>query len=571
MYNLVMKYFKGYKIRTIIAILAKFVEAVFEILIPLFMARLIDVGIIQHNTEVIYKSVIWMIVLTILGYSFSLVCQINASIISQKIGAKIRSDLFKHELMLSNEVINSYSSATLSSRLSSDVIYIQDMIARVIRLGIRAPFLIVGTITALMYINKKLAYIMLISIPIFTVVISLFMYVSMKTHKQATKYLDKLLERVSELLSGTRIIRAFSKQDQIDNQFNASNLKLYISQKKVIFNAALSNPFTTLIMNFLLIILVYVSSIQINVGVMSQGEVLAVINYCSQLLLTLIVTMNLIMLISRGLTASNRVKEILNLDVENIDKGKISNIEEMNITFENVDFSFSDEKRKVLDNINIDIKHGSTIGIIGLSGSGKSTLLKQINQTLKHSSGKILINDKPIEDYSLKALRESIGYVVQSAQFIRGSLKENIEMGGQANATEALIDAQGQDILDKGLDFIIEENGRNLSGGQKQRVNIARALNKKVKLLLLDDSFSALDGLTSSNLLNILNTKYKNTTKIIASQRINSIKDADLILVMDKGKIVASGTHNTLLEENEIYKNINQLQKEGEINNEIND
>ena len=558
-----MKYLKGYRLKASIAIIAKFIEAVFEIIIPLLMARLIDFGVNNNDMSVVYSSFFWILLLTIAGYLFALICQFNASIVSQAVGARVRYDLYKHELDLATDQVENFSSSTLTTRLTTDTVFFQDMIARVIRLGVRAPFLLIGTIGALMYINKKLATILIISIPIFVIVISTFMYITMKAHKNATSKLDKVALRISEILSGTRIIRAFNKQNETDLKFQADNISLFKAQRRVSFFSTIANPFTTLLMNILMIILIYASGTEISIGNMTQGQTLAIINYCNQLLITLIVGMNLIMIISRGMTSYGRINDVLNTE-SSIDKSGSKNLNSISkLEFKNVSFNYPNEKRQVLKNIDFTVNSGEVLGIIGLTGSGKSTLLKLIPRFNEIISGEILINDNSISNYNLKDLRASVGYVSQSAQFISGSIKDNISMKYDFDSEMALIDSEGKDILSKGLDDKIEESAKNLSGGQRQRVNIARALAKKPKLLLLDDSFSALDGLTTRNLQRTLKSKYGDVSQIIVSQRTNSVKHADNILVIDHGEIVGRGRHEDLLKTNNIYQRIYNLEKEG--------
>lgn len=561
-----MKYFDGYKVRTVISVTMKLIEAIFEIFIPLHMTRLIDFGIIQNNPKVIYSSVMWMVLLTLFGYASSLICQVNASIISQAIGGRIRSDLFKHDLVLTTQQVDKFSSSTLTNRITTDTIFIQDMIARIIRLGSRAPFLIGGTLIALMYINQKLAIILAITIPILSAIIFSFMWLTTKAHEKSTHRLDRIISKVSELLSGSRIIRAFSKQEEFDVAFEEENETLFKANTKVGLLSTLSNPFTTLFMNLLLILLIYISGVEISLGNMTQGQTLAVINYTNQLLITLIMTMNLIMLISRGSASTKRVKQVLREEPYVIDEG-INELDTIkSVSFNNVSYGFPNEKRRVLKNINFEINKGQSLGIIGLTGSGKSTLLRLFPRFMDTSEGSILINGESIDTFKIDDLRNTMGYVPQYSMFLRGSLEDNILMGKRTDAKKALCDAQGQDILSKGMDTIIEENGKNLSGGQKQRVNIARALAKDSEILLLDDSFSALDALTTKNLQQVLKESYKDSIQIIASQRTSSVSSCDLILVLDQGEIVAQGSHNTLLIENDIYREIHRLQSEGSEN-----
>ena len=414
-----------------------------------------------------------------------------------------------------------------------------------------------------MYINQKLAIILAITIPILSAIIFAFMWLTTKAHEKSTHRLDRIISKVSELLSGSRIIRAFSKQEEFDTTFEEENETLYKANAKVGFLATLSNPFTTLFMNLLLILLIYISGVEISLGNMTQGQTLAVINYTNQLLITLIMTMNLIMMISRGTASTKRVRKVLR-EIPYVKDGGDKQLDTVqSVTFENVSYGFLNEQRRVLKNINFTIDKGQSLGIIGLTGSGKSTLLRLFPRFMDVSEGSILINNESIEEFRINDLRNVMGYVPQFSMFLRGSLEDNILMGRDGDAESALLNAQGEDIYNKGMDIVIEENGKNLSGGQKQRVNIARALAKESEILLLDDSFSALDALTTKNLQHVLKESYKDSIQIIASQRTSSVSSCDLILVLDQGEIVAKGTHETLLLDNDIYREIHRLQSEG--------
>lgn len=562
-YNEYMRYFEGYKFKTVMAILAKFVEAIFELIIPLFMARLIDEGIANQDMNIVYSSVVWMLVLTLAGYISALVCQYYASHISQIVGGRIRSDLMVHNLKLSTDQVETFSSSVLTNRITTDVLFIQDMIARVIRLGVRAPFLMIGSLGAMLIINRRLALILTLSLPIFTIVIVGFMFASMRGHERASKMLDKVAMRINELLSGSRIIRAFSKQRHSDRIFQRDNKDLYVKQAKVGIITTLSSPLTTFMMNALMAFLIYISGFEIQNGSMTQGQTIAVINYCNQLVLTLIVSMNLIMIISRGFTSLKRVREIFNTEPRINESGHESVGDGFELEFKDVSFSYPGQNRRVLKDINFVLKEGKTLGIMGLTGSGKSTLVQLIPRFMESTNGTILINHKSIHDVDITELRDMIGYVSQSAQFIKGTLQDNIEMNRYFGAKEALVDAQGEDILNKGIDSIVEESGKNLSGGQKQRVNIARALVKKPKILIFDDSFSALDALTTKKLQNILASKYDSCSQIIVSQRTRNLMHADHIIVLENGVIAHQGTHKMLLKTSDVYAKVYALQNEG--------
>ncbi|WP_159639732.1 ABC transporter ATP-binding protein [Erysipelothrix anatis] len=566
-----MDYFKGYKFKSVAAVTAKLVEAIFELILPLLMATLVDQGIKGQDMNVVYRMVIWMFVLTLFGYISSLVCQYLASHVSQRVGGRIRTAVFAKIMGFSKESYDLYPSATLANRITTDINLIQDMIARVIRLGVRAPILMIGSLVALSAISGKLSLLLLASFPLFVLVVVGFMFMSMFGHKKAASQLDRLVSKVSESLSGVRIIRAFSKQDDSKKTFDQENELLEKYQRKVGVITTLSSPVTTLIMNLVLVVLIYVGAMEIQVGTMTQGEIIAVINYCTQLVLTLIVTMNIMMIFSRGYTSSIRVRDIMQTEVVVSDTGTETIKDSMTLQFDDVYYHYPEEKRNVIQAISFELKPGEVMGIVGLTGSGKSTLLKLIPRFADATQGTVRINNQPIQDYQLKNLRDNIGFVSQSAQFIKGSLEYNILLGGSGDASQALIDAQGADILNKGLDSVIEMEGKNLSGGQRQRVSIARALAKKPKILVFDDSFSALDFLTDRNLRDSLAKNYASMSQIIVSQRTTSVMDAHKILVLDDGKIVASGTHDELMQVSALYATIHRIQTEGGQTNEKNE
>ena len=558
-----MKLLEGYRFKTFIAVFAKGLEAVFELMMPLMMATLIDVGIRQKNPDVVYKMAGWILVLTLLGYAASLVCQYMSSLVAHRIGYRFRKGLFAKIQAFDEEAYDKYDAAMLVNRLTTDVYNIQDMINRVIRLGVRAPILMVGSVIALYSINARLALTLLMTLPFFVVVSLVFMRGSLKGHRSATKSLDALTEKVSESLLGTRIIRAFSKQDGDVSTFKEYNAHLRDDQKKVGIIATLSSPFTSLLMNGVLVYLVYLGALEINAGNMSQGQVIAVINYCTQLVLTLIITMNIIMVVAKGMVSKSRIEAVYETQpVVNFNQGSAV-AQSFDLVFDHVTYNYPSERRNVIEDVSFSLKQGEVMGIVGLTGSGKSTLIRLIPRFMDVASGQILIANQNIKSFDVKELRQKVGYIAQSAQFLKGSLKDNILMGEAGDYKTALINAQGQDILNKGDDLVIEEGGKNLSGGQRQRVSIARALAKNPKLLIFDDSFSALDYLTDKKLRESLSKNYAEVSQIIISQRTSTVRHATKILVIDKGRVAAIGTHDQLLQDNELYRKIHMIQSQG--------
>ncbi len=558
-----MDFFRGYKFKTIIAIIFKFIEAVFELLLPLLMVKLIDVGIVGNNLNYIYKISGFMLLFTILGYLSSIVCQYLASQISQQVGGRIRLSLFEKINSLSLGDTDLFSSSMLTTRVTTDVNQIQEMIAKTIRLAVRAPMIMLGSLYALYHLSPILGKQLLFTLPLFLIVVGLFMRFSMVYHLDAQSKLDQVGQKVKEYLSGVRIVRAFSQTEREINNFSRRNKSLEQKQLKVGFVSTLSSPLTSFMMNLVLVVLVYSGALQINEGFMTQGQMVAVINYCTQLVMTLIVFMNLVMIFARGYTSKKRVDEILHLKSSMDISGKEGLYAgPLDIEFQNVSFAYPNTNRIVLKDINLKIRPKETLGIIGLTGSGKSSLVKLLPRLYDVSEGSIQINNQDIKVYSIDSLREHIGYVSQSASFLSLTMEENIEMEQKRDVVSALHHAEGKELIDKGLDFQIQEGATNLSGGQRQRLSIARALAKNPGLLIFDDSFSALDYLTDKRLRENLERYYGESTKIIISQRTSSVMNAENIIVIDNGVIIAQGNHQTLLESCDLYRRINALQEE---------
>lgn len=555
-----MKLIKGYYFKVVMAIFTKGLEAVFELLMPLMMAKLIDKGIAFRDYEVIKQMALALLVLTILGYASSVICQKLSAEVAFRSGYRLRKELFETIQNFRESEYDMSDASGLINRVTVDVNNVQDMINRVLRLGVRAPILIIGSVVAMLSIHHSLAMRLLVSLPIFVTVIITIMYFTIKGQKSIANRLDILVKKTAESLRGIRIIQAFGKQEDDLSNFDNYNNDLRKQQLNLGVISSLSGPFTTLIMNGVLLLLVWMSASNINVGAMTQGQVIAVINYATQLVLTLIIFMNIVMIASKGLVSYKRIDNILKTPINNPWRNTTPLTHPVSLKMENVSFHYPGEKRKVIKNITLEIPARKTVAIVGLTGSGKSTLARLIAGLIEPTEGKILLNGQPYFDHIQKEIRKNVGYASQSAQFLKGSLQDNVLMGNDGNVEEALIDAQAKEMLLKGLEHEIEESGKNLSGGQKQRINIARQLVKKPRLLILDDSLSALDTLTDRNLRHVLNTKYTDVTKIIISQRTKTVQDADLIVVLDKGEIIAQGKHAELLEGCSFYKKIDSIQ-----------
>lgn len=560
-----MKYLEGFKLRAGIGIVFKFIEAVFELLLPFVMVILIDNGIKQNDLNLIYKLVILMVVMSVLGYLSSITCQYNASIVSQGVGGKLRTALMKKINDFSLIEMNQFGSSTLVNRMIVDINQVQVMVAMTIRLAVRAPMLMVGSLFMLYQIHPKIAQTLLIYFPVFLIVIGLFMFLSLKFYQKVQKQLDTLVSKVLEVLSGMRIVRAFSASNKETKTIQAFNENLNKETKRLGFSTTLSGPITMLLMNIVMLILIYQGAFFVDEGSMSQGQMVAIINYCTQLVLALVVFMNLVMIYARGFTASFRLKEVLHKEVriKNSPNAMTDIGESLSIHFENVSFSYPDENRKIISNMSFIIKANTQVGFIGLTGSGKTTLMHLLMRHYDVDEGAIYINDINIKDIDLTTLRDRIGFATQTSGFLEGTLFDNVAMARDVDVEAALQMAEAKEVLDKGLDLQIKAGGRNLSGGQKQRINIARALASNPGILILDDSLSALDYLTDKNLRTNLDKNFRKTTSLIITQRTTSLQNADTIYVINKGTLEDAGNHESLLKKNKLYQEIHATQIRG--------
>lgn len=553
-----MKYLDGYKFRAFVGVFFKFVEAVLELILPLLMVLLIDRGIVNQDFAYIRNIVILMGALSLLGYLSSVTCQYNAAYVSQGVGGKLRDALMKKITKFSQAEFDRFGASTLVNRMIIDINQVQLMIAMIIRLAVRTPILMIGSIFAMTRINYDLAMTLLKFFPMFVIVVIGFMYLSLNKFKSVQNSLDRFMDKVREVLSGMRIVRSFNRvQDERDNLV-IENYHLSENLKGLGFVNTLSGPTTTLLMNLVMAYLIYLGAFKVESGIMTQGQMVAIINYCTQLVLALVVFMNLVMIFSRGISSVYRLKDVF--EVEPSIKNKENPVKDLEgplrIQFENVSFSYPDERRLVLKDINLEVNQGEMVGLVGLTGSGKSTLLKLLMRYYDVNEGVIWINDHNIKDINLQVLRDRIGFATQNSEFLSGSLSENVAMGKEVDVKDALVKAQGKEILEKEW---IEASGRNLSGGQRQRINIARALAKKPSLLILDDSLSALDYMTDRNLRESLAKHFPDMASLVVTQRTTSLKEADRIYVLEEGRISGVGTHDSLLNSNSLYKEIHEV------------
>lgn len=566
-----LRYAKDYRKQIILGPVFKFLEAVFELILPLLMASLIDNGLKMNDRGVIIQMGIWMVVMSVVGLICAIICQYYASIASQGFGTELRNQLIKKINSFSHSELNHFGTDTLITRMTNDINQLQLALAMVIRLLIRAPFLSIGSVVMAFVIDWEIGLFFLAILPIFSIILYFIIKKTIPLYQKVQEKLDRLNETVSQNLSGVRVIRAFSRTKTEIDTFDEDTDELAKNYLRVSNISALLSPATTLIMNIGIICLLTVGGIKVNIGHLQQGQVLALINYMNQMLLALIVVSNLVVIFTRAEASGNRVKEVLETDttLTDAEDALTPNFQSENIVqFEHVDFRYTEKSGLSLQDITFALKRNTVLGIIGPTGSGKTTLTQLIPRFYDVSAGSVAFDDVDVRSWKLDPLRSQISQVPQTAVLFTGTIRENLQWGKE-DATdeecwEALRIAQAEDFvrqLPKGLETKVMENGKNFSGGQKQRLTIARALIAKPELLILDDSLSALDYQTDLNLRKALQTSL-DTTVIIISQRIRSIQEAHKILVMDQGKIVAQGKHEDLLKDSVEYREIVASQEE---------
>ncbi|MFQ9321233.1 MAG: ABC transporter ATP-binding protein [Enterococcus durans] len=566
-----LRYAKDYRKQIILGPVFKFFEAVFELILPLLMASLIDNGLKMNDRGMIIKMGVWMIVMSVIGLVCAIICQYYASVASQGFGTELRNQLIKKINSFSHSELNHFGTDTLITRMTNDINQLQLALAMVIRLLIRAPFLSIGSVVMAFVIDWEVGLFFLALLPIFSVILYFIIKKTIPLYQKVQEKLDRLNATVSQNLSGVRVIRAFSRTATEIDTFNNDTDDLAKNYLRVSNISALLSPATTLIMNVGIICLLTVGGIKVNIGNLQQGQVLALINYMNQMLLALIVVSNLVVIFTRAEASGNRIKEVLATENTIVDAAEplTPDFHSQNmIQFDHVDFRYTPDSGLALQDITFQLKRKTVLGIIGPTGSGKTTLTQLIPRFYDVSAGAISFDEVDVRSWDLDSLRHQISQVPQTSVLFTGTIRENLQWGKEEASDEecweALRIAQAEDFvrqLPKGLDTKVMENGKNFSGGQKQRLTIARALIAKPELLILDDSLSALDYQTDLNLRKALQTSLDSTV-IIISQRIRSIQEAHTILVMDQGKIVAQGTHEDLLAHSAEYREIVASQEE---------
>lgn len=562
-----MKYLKPYRKEAVIGFFFKLIEAFFELIVPIVVADIIDYGILHQDQQYILQRGLLLLALALLGYACALVCQYFASKTSQGFGTYLRNDMFKAIHAYDYENIDEIGIPSLMTRITNDTNQLQLAVAMTIRLASRSPFLILGSLVMAFRISVPIALIFICAAPILALAIYGVMSKSLPLYLKIQKQLDHVSLICRENLAGIRVIRAFSKQKQEKERFQQATQKQKNMQIQVGKLSALLNPSTSVIVNCAILVILYAGGLQVNAGHLTQGEVIALINYMNQILLSMFAFANVIVIYNKATACYKRVQEVLAIQPA-IQDGKclIDNQEGPLVTFDHVSFSY--QGSHALHDISFSIHQGETIGIIGGTGSGKSTLIHLIPRFYEATQGQIYIKNRPIQDYSLFSLRQMIGLVPQQATLFTGTIKENIclakENASDDEVKQALHLAQAS-FVDEWKDGIyshITQGGHNLSGGQKQRLTIARALVRNPELLILDDSASALDFATDAALRKAIATLPQTT--IIVSQRVSAIMHADKILVLSHGELVGMGKHDELMKTCEIYQQIvtSQMSKE---------
>ncbi|MCD8130736.1 MAG: ABC transporter ATP-binding protein/permease [Lachnospiraceae bacterium] len=608
-----LKYLKDYRKESILAPLFKMLEASFELFVPLVMAQIIDVGIKNEDTGYILRMGGILVLLAVVGLTCSLTAQYFAARAAVGFSTSLRNDLFRHIQTLSYTEQDVVGTATLITRMTSDVNQVQSGLNLTLRLLLRSPFIVLGAMVMSFTVNAKAALTFLVTIPLLCLVVFGIMAISMPLYKKVQQQLDQVTRTTRENLTGVRVIRAFNRQEAETRRFQEENGLLVQSQVFVGKISALMNPITYVIINLSIVAIIWISGKQVNIGVLTQGETVALVNYMSQILVELIKMANLIVSMSKAFACANRISAVMDIETSIVggtydgrkdtvtvglpetivgasgesalekadneksrksgqDAGKTETAcATPCVSFKDVFFRYKNAKEDSLEEIGFDVQPGQTVGIIGGTGSGKTSVVNLIPHFYDVREGQVLVDGTDVREYTLDALRDKVGVVPQKSVLFKGTLRENM-CWGKKDATDeeiyqALDTAQARELVEQkgqGLSLEIEQNGKNLSGGQRQRLTIARALVKQPEILIMDDSASALDFATDAALRHAIKENTQNMTVFIVSQRVSTIRNADLILVMDDGKLAGIGTHSELLNSCEVYREIclSQLSRE---------
>lgn len=559
------RYLKNYRKECTFGPIFKFLEAFFELLLPTIMALIINNGVLKHDSGYIIRLGGIMTVLAVCGYGCACVCQFCAARASQGFGTDLRNDMFRHILGYSYTQSDKFGAPTLTNRITNDINQLQQWVAMMIRLVPRAPFICIGAVVLSFCLDAKLALILVFCVPFLGAVIFAVTKYAAPLYRDYQKKLDGIAMVLRENLSGVRVIRAFSKTKDETARFNAASAGLMKTGFSIGGASSLFNPLTSLVVNMAVVFILWFGGIRINTGRLSQGQIIAFINYVNQILYALTVVSNLIILLTKAMASASRVNEVLEAETETAAGAETlpEPSDSPAVEFKDVSFGYNNSGEKALEHISVKVFRGETLGIIGATGSGKTTFVNLIERFYDAGSGHILINGIDVKKISPAALRGSIGIVPQKALLFSGTIAENIRWGGK-NADVAAVEdaariAQADEFireLPERYDAAVSRAGTNFSGGQRQRLTIARALAVSPEILILDDASSALDFLTDSRLRSAIRGKSKNMTVIIVSQRIGAVKNSDRILVLDNGREAGIGTHDFLIKNCGVYREI---------------
>lgn len=570
----VWKYLKAYKKESILAPLFKMLEASFELLVPLVMAAIIDVGIAEKNSAYIWKMGALLVGLALVGLACSVIAQYFSARAAAGFAAKLRHALLAHLQSLSFQKVDAMGTSTMITRMTSDINQVQSGVNMTLRLFLRSPFIVFGAMLMAFTVDKKAAVIFVIAIPLLAAVVFGIMLVTIPLYKKVQKALDRVLGKTRENLTGVRVIRAFSQEEHEAEDFRERNEALTTIQKFVGKISAAMNPVTFIIVNGALFVLIWTGAVRVDAGYITQGAVVALVNYMSQILAELIKLASLIILMTKAAACAKRIEAVFAVEpgmetADTVEK-EIKEAGEAVVVFDHVALTYEGAMEAAVSDISFTVKRGQVIGIIGGTGSGKSTIVNMIPRFYDATEGRVLVNGRNVKEYPVEELRGKVSMVMQKAVLFKGTIRENLRWGKE-DATEeelfrALEIAQAADFVREkgGLDYQVDQGGKNLSGGQKQRLTIARGIVRDPEILILDDSSSALDFATDARLRQALKGMKEELTVFIVSQRTASIRYADQIIVLDDGQIAGIGTHKELMASCGVYKEIFDSQFSGE-------
>ena len=558
-----LKYLKGYEKQCVLGPLFKLLEAAFELLIPLVVARIVDQGIGSGNTGYIVKMCLVMVALGIIGLAMAVCAQYFSAVAAVGFSTRLRHVLMEHILHLSYSQIDQLGTSTMVTRMTSDINQVQNGVNLTLRLLLRSPFVVFGAMIMAFTIDFQAALVFAGVIPVLCLIVFGIMLITMPMYKRVQSALDGVTSATRQNLAGVRVLRAFCKEDTEAEGFEAQTEGLTTRQLSAGRISALMNPVTYVVINLAVVLLVNVGAVKVEYGILTQGLVIALYNYMSQILVELIKMANLIITLAKAVACGNRLSSVLKLESDQENGAETGDALTGDVEFRDVTARYAGSASPSLEHISFHARPGQTIGIIGGTGSGKTTLVNLIPRLYDVSEGAVLLDGKKVQDYDMISLRQRIGVVPQKAVLFKGTIRQNLKWGNE-NATDnelwdALKTAQAQEVVqgkDGALDAPVEQGGANFSGGQRQRLTIARALVRKPSVLILDDSASALDYATDANLRMAIRNMENPPTTFIVSQRAASVRYADEILVLDDGLLVGRGTHDDLLESCPTYQEI---------------